>query len=199
MTPATLPNNLVEARKRTSETQRQQTSKLTSQYVGVIPAETLDAVRQSVSVIFMLPKGLQERVHCCPRLCLYRHRTRCGPCQPLCTPHPELELEGAGRCRCRCGNGVISLFTARTDDDFYDKDFSYPKSAPCKIIELQYNQARVGAMNAASLNDSVEVIIRPTDIELYSVVTITNPLNKSVLYNFEDSRYPNVIIKPSSS
>ena len=40
-------------------------TKLTSnlaQYAGVIPAETLAAVRQSVSVIFMLPKELQEPV-----------------------------------------------------------------------------------------------------------------------------------------
>ena len=32
------------------------------QYAGVIPAETLQAVRQSVSVIFLLPKELQEPV-----------------------------------------------------------------------------------------------------------------------------------------
>ena len=33
-----------------------------AQYAGVIPAETLQAVRQSVSVIFMLPQDLQESV-----------------------------------------------------------------------------------------------------------------------------------------
>ena len=33
-----------------------------TQYVGVIPTETLQAVRQSVSVIFLLPQDLQESV-----------------------------------------------------------------------------------------------------------------------------------------
>jgi hypothetical protein len=58
----------------------------------------------------MLPKELQETCRQCihrgPRLYLYRHRTRRGPRQPLCAPHPELELEGARRGGRGSGHGV---------------------------------------------------------------------------------------------